>query len=190
MHRASEFLRKNLSSPSAAIIISAFQCISFLLFSRKPPEASSFLPEVSSENSPVAKKKPSPGRRAWKDESMAKKIGDRIRTLRENRGMTRAQLAGLCNVHATQIHRYENGTTSPTAERIVTLSHALRVSPDALLRDDPKTFETPAIRNVLLQERLERLDELPQEAIQTAVEVLDAIITRYRIAAIAERRAL
>lgn len=144
---------------------------------------------MSLQNHSVAKTKQKLARRAWKDETMAKQIGDRIRTLRENRGLTRAQLAGLCNVHATQIHRYENGMTSPTAERIITLSHALRVSPDALLRGDPKTFETPAIRNVLLQERLERLDELPPEAIQTAVDVLDAIITSYRIAAIAERRA-
>jgi len=119
---------------------------------------------------------------------MLKELGERIRTYREKRGLTRAELAERTGLHVVQIHRYEKGEASPTAERIVALSEALRVSTDALLRGDRKGEERIEFKNVHLHDRFQLLESLPRHEQQTALEVLDAIIARYEHNTIAERR--
>ena len=60
---------------------------------------------------------------------------DRLTLLRKERGLTQQALAGLVDVHVSQIRRYENGSTQPTLDVIRKLAIALGVSADLLVFD-------------------------------------------------------
>lgn len=59
-------------------------------------------------------------------------IGQNIRALRKQRGLTQAQLGGLCGVTAASIGSYEKGSTVPKRRVLDRLARALDVPPDRL----------------------------------------------------------
>jgi len=67
-------------------------------------------------------------------------IGDRIRWLRNNKGMTQADLAERLNMSDQQILRWENGKSDPSADAIYKLAKIFNVTGDYLLclTDDPR----------------------------------------------------
>lgn len=60
-------------------------------------------------------------------------MGDRIRMLRERRGLSQQALAVLCEVNASQVHRWERGRNEPSVESLRALARALDVSLDELI---------------------------------------------------------
>lgn len=79
--------------------------------------------------------------------------GDRFRILRENKGYTHEELAELLELGTTQIWRYENGKTDPSADILARISQVFEVSADYLLglTDDPNP--NLKIDNLTSQER-------------------------------------
>lgn len=65
--------------------------------------------------------------------------GDRLKTLREDRGYTHHKLAELLDLGASQIWRYETGKTDPSGDILVRIARVFDVSVDYLLglTDDP-----------------------------------------------------
>lgn len=59
-------------------------------------------------------------------------FGVRLRELRESKGLTQQDLAGLIHLSTEYISRIERGVASPSFETLAKLSTALLVSPDAL----------------------------------------------------------
>lgn len=57
----------------------------------------------------------------------------RLREMREKRGLTQRELAGLCGLGDKQIWRYENEQSEPNAEALIQLARKLEVSTDYLL---------------------------------------------------------
>ncbi len=68
------------------------------------------------------------------------KIGDRIRLIREQRGLTRQQLAERIDTSVGIIYFYEKNRKIPSAEILKRIAEALNVSADYLLglTDDPR----------------------------------------------------
>lgn len=58
---------------------------------------------------------------------------DRLQALREQRGLSQRELARLCGLSATQIHKYESGQNDPTSNNLVIIAERLHVSSDFLL---------------------------------------------------------
>lgn len=74
-------------------------------------------------------------------------IGDNIRRIRKERGLTQKQLGNLCGINEAQIRRYELGgaNSNPKIETILKIAKALKVSSHQI---DPSlgelmTFDTP-----------------------------------------------
>ena len=67
-----------------------------------------------------------------------KKVGNHIKEIRSNLGMTQAQLADLVGVARVSIVSIETGRFIPTIETALRISKALNVSIDQLfwLKDD------------------------------------------------------
>ncbi len=65
---------------------------------------------------------------------------DRLRLWRERRGLSQRELARLCGLSGTQINKYENGPSDPTASSLVAIADQLGISVDYLLgkADDPR----------------------------------------------------
>lgn len=69
--------------------------------------------------------------------SPASRIGDRIRRIRTEKGMSQAELGALIGLNADRIQKYENGARQPRTDVIEQLAGALGVSVFALT--DPNT---------------------------------------------------
>lgn len=77
--------------------------------------------------------------------------GDRLRRIREKRGLSQRELARLCHIGEMQIYRYENGKGEPSADFLARIARQLDVSTDyllnlsnnevGLLREEPLTVE-------------------------------------------------
>jgi repressor LexA len=57
----------------------------------------------------------------------------RLRAIREKRGISQRELAARCNVGEKQIWRYENGESEPTAGQLIKIVRELATSSDYLL---------------------------------------------------------
>jgi transcriptional regulator with XRE-family HTH domain len=58
---------------------------------------------------------------------------DRLREIREKKGLTQRELAHLCGMNEHQVFRYENGKSDPSATYLGLIAHELGVSTDYLL---------------------------------------------------------
>lgn len=120
---------------------------------------------------------------------LARRFGERLHRYREDRGLSQRQLAALVGVDPTQIGRYERGAILPAADTVVALADVLRVSTDTLLvgKADRESEQLP-VRNVILLDRLQELEQLDRKDQQMIIEVLDSLLARHRIEAAPARR--
>lgn len=79
----------------------------------------------------------------------AERIGERIRTIREAREMTRAELGSLVGLDQSRIQQYENGRRKPKLPLLKKLAVALGVEAVALM--DPATDSYIGIMHALFQ---------------------------------------
>jgi transcriptional regulator with XRE-family HTH domain len=109
---------------------------------------------------------------------LARDFGTRLRTLREERGLTQRELAQRIHSHVPQISRYETGFCLPNAETLAEMAQVLTVDLDFLLlgRTNGKSPDEPAIKDVRLLERVRELEKLDRRFRDTAIAVLEAII--------------
>ena len=63
-------------------------------------------------------------------------LGNRIKNLREARGLTQKELANKINVTKSTISYYENGKRTPTVNNLHDLARVLNVSLDCLMGND------------------------------------------------------
>jgi putative transcriptional regulator len=61
-------------------------------------------------------------------EQLQKKIGQRIRDLRTQKGWSQADLARACDKDRQTIEKLENGRVNPTLYTLVEISKALQIS--------------------------------------------------------------
>jgi transcriptional regulator with XRE-family HTH domain len=64
----------------------------------------------------------------------AAQLGDTIRELRERRGLTIEDLAGLARLHTTTLSKIERGITNPQWESVRSLATAFEIDSSALIR--------------------------------------------------------
>lgn len=69
--------------------------------------------------------------------SPASRIGDRIRRIRTEKGMSQAELGAIIGLNADRIQKYENGARNPKSDMLKQIANALGVSTLALT--DPNT---------------------------------------------------
>jgi transcriptional regulator with XRE-family HTH domain len=67
------------------------------------------------------------------DEAPAHGLGQHIRRLRRERGMTLEQLASLAGISASHLSRLERGQTQPSFKVAAALANHLGVAPSDLL---------------------------------------------------------
>lgn len=109
---------------------------------------------------------------------LTKSFGQRLRLLREQRGLTQRDLAERINTQIAQISRYENGLYLPGPETLIEISSILHTSLDQLLlgKESQQGTSAAPVRNLLLLERLSDLDQLPREDQEVVVRLIDAVI--------------
>lgn len=73
----------------------------------------------------------------YNEETAAKRIGSRIRTIRTARGMSQGELGQKVGLNADRMQKYENGARKPKADMLKKIANTLGVSTLALT--DPVT---------------------------------------------------
>jgi transcriptional regulator with XRE-family HTH domain len=111
-------------------------------------------------------------------------IGERIKELRTEHRWSQGDLAAKVGADAGQISRYENGHISPSADAVVRLAEALDVSCDYLLVDDAPRRAFRSSTDVL-GDRLAGLAELSGDDLASLLNVLDALVAKNRLKALA-----
>lgn len=60
-------------------------------------------------------------------------LGEKIRTVKQKKGLSQIELAENANIYQKNISRYENDTTDPSASALKKIADALAVTADYLL---------------------------------------------------------
>lgn len=72
--------------------------------------------------------------KAQAKQAFAVRLGERMRDLRKQAGLTQEQLADLAGYHPTYIGNIENATNLPTSHTIWRLARAMNIEPGETLR--------------------------------------------------------
>ncbi|UCN15301.1 helix-turn-helix domain-containing protein [Cellulomonas iranensis] len=93
-------------------------------------------------------------------------VGPRLRALREQRGATLADVAGVTGVSVSTLSRLESGLRRPTLELLLPLARFHDVTIDELVDvpagDDPRVPAHPTVRNGVTYVPLSRRTEGPR----------------------------
>lgn len=114
---------------------------------------------------------------------LAKRFGERLRKIREDRTLSQKQLADGIDIDVTQISRYERGIVMPNAETLIDLAQFLRVGVGRLLTgEDEQTFAAASpITDIALLERFRDLEKLDRKDREVAITLIDALITSRQV---------
>ncbi len=107
---------------------------------------------------------------------------ERLVALRKDRGLTQQALAGMVEMHISQIRRYESGQSQPTLDAIRKLAVSLSVSADMLLFAQDERGPDDDLK--LQFEAVSRLNPEEKNVIRSVIE---SIVLRNTFKA-AERR--
>jgi transcriptional regulator with XRE-family HTH domain len=111
--------------------------------------------------------------------------GDRVRELRKERGWSQGDLGSRIGTDAGRISRYEAGKITPSLEALVRLADVLEVSVDYLVRENSPRKILEGHNLGRLGQRLADVAELPEADQDTVAEVIDAVIAKSRLKALA-----
>jgi transcriptional regulator with XRE-family HTH domain len=95
-------------------------------------------------------------------------FGQRLATLRRERGLTQPALAERINIHVSQLRHYEAGTSQPTLDVLRRLASQLAISADVLLFDPEERTIPDDLTHHL--EAINQLDPDERHAIRTLLE--------------------
>lgn len=104
-----------------------------------------------------------------------KQLGERVRTLREQRGLSQGQLAALVGTHPQSLSQAERGVRSLTLQQVIKLSRALKVSTDEILGESKGSAATVEGDRRLLR-RVRRIQELPPAQREALLDMLDGAL--------------
>lgn len=83
---------------------------------------------------------------------------NRLKVLRESKGLTQAELTKKFNINQGNYSRYENGTLTPTTDTLIQLSEFYNVSIDYILGLD-KSSKDVKMQLDLISEYINNLKE-------------------------------
>lgn len=92
------------------------------------------------------------------------RLGERVRSLRNGRGMTRKELAAAAGVSQRHLANLELGVGNASVLILLQVAQALKSTPSDLLRDEPRTPEW-----LLIRELLENQDEARLRQVREAI---------------------
>lgn len=102
---------------------------------------------------------------------------ERLKTMREARGLTQTRLAELLAADPRVYNRWERGTATPQLDTVVKIAHILQVSLDELVRMK-EPVSAPLVHNPKLRTLLSDVDSLTDEDQQAPIILMDSLLKR------------
>ncbi|EBX8168041.1 XRE family transcriptional regulator [Salmonella enterica subsp. enterica serovar Glostrup] len=107
-------------------------------------------------------------------------FSERLKALREARGLTQTRLAEMIDVQPRAYNRWERGHISPQLETLLKLADVLQVSLDELV-GRVEASKDVKIRNAELHELWQQADALPDEEQRALIMVIDSFVTKVNV---------
>lgn len=107
-------------------------------------------------------------------------LPERLKEMREARGLTQTRVAELLGVSLRVYHRWESGNAMPHFDTVVKIADVLQVSLDELAGRKENAGET-RIRNAELHELYQHADQLSDEEQRALIVLLDSLMKRSQI---------
>ena len=113
-----------------------------------------------------------------KNGKMSMDFGNRLKHIREEKGLKCEDIASKIGTSAAIIGRYERGEANPSAEVVKQFSEALEVSADQLLFGDRKEYISKSFKGTDLISLLKKIENLGQQEKDTVKDPISAYIFR------------
>ena len=110
-----------------------------------------------------------------KKEPSARLIGERIRELRQSKGLTQAGLARQVGLSRRMMAYYEIQGGEPRPDLLLKFARTLGVSVETLTGDRPSKQTREERPDFRLWRRLKRIQELPAHDRKTVLKMIDAM---------------
>jgi len=110
------------------------------------------------------------------DTELRKAFGQRLKTLRKEKGLTQKEVAAQLSVLPTHLNKYEAGLSAPPLEKLASLANLLGVSLDFLILG--RIPEDAAFTNTGLLERFKRIQSFNRRDQETVAELIDAMVAK------------
>ncbi len=101
--------------------------------------------------------------------------------MRNDRGLTKQQMAGMIGVGIAQVRRYEKGNSSPTLEVIKNIAKTLGISADELIFDKGEGVPNTRIMDKKLLEQFEMVSKLKPHDREAIMTIIDSMIIKNRL---------
>ena len=115
---------------------------------------------------------------ASKGQKCFEELGQRVRNLRKEQGLTQAQLADLLGVSQQLVALYERGEHRMPLDLLPEVARLLGVSVEEVLGVTPQSARRAPTRK--LQQPLERISRLPRAKQRIVMEMLDGVLSQGR----------
>lgn len=102
-------------------------------------------------------------------------LGQRIAALRDQRGVTQAEISEKLGISQALMSQYEHGRLRPNAALIIELARILKVSADEILGLD-KSGDDDAKPNRRILRRVEQIESLPRRKREALLQTIDAFL--------------
>lgn len=105
-------------------------------------------------------------------------VGDNIRKLRKEKGLTQKELAEKLNTHYTNINRIENHKYIPSLNTLMQVADLFDVTLDYLATGKEDELQEVRIEDKKLAEKFKLIDSLEKEERSALITIIDSILTK------------
>lgn len=103
-------------------------------------------------------------------------FSQRLRDLRQQRGLTQQALAKRADIHYTHIGRYESGKSMPAADTLRRIAEALGTTVDFLMDGATQDTAKARLTSRALLERFQEVEKLPDDQQVVVMQLMDAFL--------------
>ena len=107
--------------------------------------------------------------------------GERIKRIRQSKGLTQDQLGEIVHIDGRQISRYENGKVKPTGRVLQRFAEALGVPLEALTPKMEDESQPPTFQDQDLYQQFLEVDQLDDEDRYVAKRLLQALVMKKQL---------
>ena len=112
---------------------------------------------------------------------MSNTLGERVKNLRKQHGMSQSDLADAIGISYAQIGRYENKGAQPPAETLKKIASVLEVSPDYLLYGNADEKAKNILVDADLINQFKAIELMDDEDKNVVKKLIDAFITKKKV---------
>jgi len=112
---------------------------------------------------------------------MTPSLGEKIRMLRQEKGLSQVLLEKKSGVNSKLLSKYENGRIIPTADTLKKIAQGLETSADYLIFDNVPKDGLSRIQDLDLFEKFKEVERMDAESKKIIKSLIEAVIIKNRV---------